>query len=87
MYTKALVGSQPSIQPASSPNLWHPTRKNHQGIERESTTTTHHCITMIWDPTRKEISKELCVCVCVCERERERERFERKIIAVGFRVW
>jgi hypothetical protein len=38
---------------------------------------------MIWDPTRKEISKELCVCV----RERERERFERKNIAVGFRVW
>jgi hypothetical protein len=50
-------------QPASSPKLWHPTRKNHQGIERESTTTTHHCITMICDPTRKEISKELCVCV------------------------
>jgi len=48
---------------------------------------------MICDPTRKEISKELCVCVCVCvcvrerERERERERFERKNIAVGFRVW
>jgi hypothetical protein len=65
-----VAASQPFIQPASSPKLWHPTRKNHQGIERESTTITHHCITVIWDPTRKEISKELCV----CERERERER-------------
>jgi hypothetical protein len=27
------------------------------------------------------------VCVCERERERERERFERKNIAVGFRVW
>jgi hypothetical protein len=48
-----MAAIHPASQPASSPKLWHPTRKNHQGIERESTTTTHHCITMIWDPTRK----------------------------------